>query len=111
MKELGGVVDTRNIGGDVVDQFSIGVDMSSASRERESLVVDCRDQPRTQQDTSTHGAVEIVVQSKRGQNLKEEEAERETDTTRKRRGAAGATAPMSTNTEQVTSAVVEVRVQ
>ena len=70
----------------MIDQFSIGVDMSSASGEPESLVVDCSDQPRTQQDTSTHGAVEIVVQSERCQNLKGEETERETDTVCKRRG-------------------------
>ena len=85
MKELCSEVDTRNIGGDVVDKFSIGVDMSSATREREGLVVDRSDQPRTQQDTSTSSAVEKVVQCKRGQNLKKEEAERETDPTHKRR--------------------------
>jgi len=86
MKQLSGEVDTRNIGRDVVDQFSIGVDMSSTSGERESLVVDCGDQSRPQQNASTHGTVEIVVQSKRGQNLKEEESERESDTTPKWRG-------------------------
>jgi len=72
MKELGSEVDTRNIGGDVVDQFPVGVDMPGTTRERESLVVDRGDQPRTQQDTGTRSAVEKVVQSERGQNLKEE---------------------------------------
>ena len=85
MEELGSEVDTRNVSGDVVDQFPVGVDMPGTSGERESLVVDRGDQPRTQQDTSTSSAVEKVVQSKRGQNLKKEEAERETDATGKRR--------------------------
>ena len=44
MKEIGSEVDTRNISGDVVDQFSIGVDMSSTSGERKGLVVDRGDQ-------------------------------------------------------------------
>ena len=86
MEKLGSEVDTGNVSGNVVDEFSVGVDMPGTSGERESLVIDRGDQPCTQQDTSTRSAIEKVVQSKRGQNLKEEEAERETDTTCKRRG-------------------------
>ena len=65
--------------------------MPGTSGERESLVIDRSDQPRPQQDTGTQGAVEKVVHSKRGQNLKEEETERETDATRKRRGGLSGT--------------------
>jgi len=60
--------------------------MPSASGEGESLVVDRGGQTCTQQDTGTHGTVEEVVDSKRDQNLKEEETKRETDTTPKWRG-------------------------
>jgi len=79
VKELTSEVDTRDVSGDVVDQFPTGVDMASTSGERESFVVDCGDQSCAQQDTSTHGAVEKAVQGKRRQSLKEEETERETD--------------------------------
>ena len=33
-------IDTRNVGGDVVDQLSIGVDVTSTSGECKSLVID-----------------------------------------------------------------------
>ena len=39
VKELGSEVDTRNISGDVVNQFSVGVDMTSTSGEGNSLIV------------------------------------------------------------------------
>jgi len=79
VEKTASVVDTRNVCGDVVDQFSIGVDMSCAGGERESFVVDRGDQSRTQQHTGTGGTVEEVVHRKRRQNLKEEETECETD--------------------------------
>ena len=66
VKEMAGGVDARNVSRDVVHQFSVGVDVPSASRERESLVVDRGDQPRTQQDPSSRGAVEKVVRSEGG---------------------------------------------
>ena len=47
VEKLGSKVNTRNVTGDVVDEFSIGVDVSSASGEGESLVVDGGDQSRT----------------------------------------------------------------
>ena len=65
VEEIASEVDTRNVSGDVVDQFSVGVNMSSASRESKGLVVDGGDQPCTQQDTGTQGAVERVVHSER----------------------------------------------
>jgi len=64
VEELGSEIDTRNVSGDVVDQFSVGVDMPSTGGERESLVINRGDQPRTQQDTSTRSPVEKVVQRK-----------------------------------------------
>ena len=80
VEETGGEVDTRNVGGDVVNQFSVGVDMPGTSGESESLVVDCGDQSCAQQDTGARGPVEKVVHSERCQGLEEEETERETDT-------------------------------
>ena len=47
MEELASEVDARNVSGNVVDQFSIGVDVPSTSGERETLVIDRGDQPRT----------------------------------------------------------------
>ena len=44
MKELASEVDARDIGGDMVDQFSVGVDVASTSREGKGLVVDSGDQ-------------------------------------------------------------------
>ena len=41
---LAGKVDTRDVGGDVVDEFSVGVDVPSTSGEPKSLVVDRGDQ-------------------------------------------------------------------
>ena len=79
VKELTSKVDTRNVGGNVVNQFSTGVYMASTSGECESFVVDRGNQSCAQQDTGSHGAVEKVVQGKRRQSLKEEETERETD--------------------------------
>jgi hypothetical protein len=40
VKELASEVDARDVSEDAVDQFSIGVDVVSASGERKSLVVD-----------------------------------------------------------------------
>ena len=40
VEELGSEVDTRNVCGDVIDQLSVGVDMTSASGEGKSLVID-----------------------------------------------------------------------
>ena len=44
VKPLASEVDTRDVSGDVVDQFSVGVDVASTSGERKSLVVDRGDQ-------------------------------------------------------------------
>lgn len=44
MEELSSKVDTRDVGGDVVDDLSIGVDMASTSGECDGLVVDRGDQ-------------------------------------------------------------------
>ena len=46
VEELASEVDPRNVCGDVVHQFSVGVDMASTSGEGEGLVVDRRDQSR-----------------------------------------------------------------
>ena len=40
MEELGSEVDTRNIGGNVINQFSVGVNMTSTSGEGKSFVED-----------------------------------------------------------------------
>lgn len=79
MEEIASEVNTRNVSGDVIDQFSVGVNVSSTSGERKSLVVDRGDQPCAQQDAGTGCAVEEVVQSERGQNLEEEETKGVTD--------------------------------
>ena len=63
MEELASEVDTRNVGRNMVDEFSVRVDMPSTSGKFESLVIDRGDQSSAQQDTSTHGAVEEVVHS------------------------------------------------
>jgi hypothetical protein len=44
VRELASEVDARDVSGDVVDQFSIGVDVASTSGEGKSLVVDGCDQ-------------------------------------------------------------------
>ena len=75
MEELGSEVDAGDVGGDVIDQFSVGVNMPSTSGEGESLVVDRGDHSSAEQDTGTHGTVVKVVQGERGQCLKEEETE------------------------------------
>jgi hypothetical protein len=80
MKELTSEVDTRDVSGDVVDQFSAGVDMASTGGECKSLVVDRGDQSCAQQHTGTQGAVVKVAHGKRRQSLKEEETKHETDT-------------------------------
>ena len=46
VEELTSKVDTRDVGGDVVDELSVGVDMASTSGEGDSLVVDRGDQTR-----------------------------------------------------------------
>ena len=79
VKEVGSEVDTRNVSGDVIDQFSIGMNMASPSGESESLIVDRGDKSCAQQDASTRGTVEKVTHSKRRQNLEEEETKCETD--------------------------------
>lgn len=79
MEETASEVDARNVSGDVVNQFSVRVDMSSTSGESESPVIDRGDQSSAQQGTGAHGAVEKVVHSESRQSLEEEETECETD--------------------------------
>jgi hypothetical protein len=86
VEELSSKVDTRDVGGDVVDELSVGVDMASTSGEGDGFVVDRGDQTRTQQNTGAHGAVKEVVHGERCESLKEEEAEGETDALLDRRG-------------------------
>ena len=44
VEKLASEVDARDVSGDVVDRFSVGVDVASTSREGKSLVVDRGDQ-------------------------------------------------------------------
>ena len=44
VEELASEVDARDVGRNVVDQFSVGVDVASTSREGKGLVVDSSDQ-------------------------------------------------------------------
>ena len=44
VEELCGEVDARNVGGDVVNQLSVGMNVTGASGERKALVVDRGDQ-------------------------------------------------------------------
>ena len=48
MEETRSKVNTRNVSGDVVDQFPIGVDIPSTSGEHDGLVVDRSNQSRAQ---------------------------------------------------------------
>ena len=61
VEETASRVNARNISGDVVDQFSVGVDMSSTCGECESLAVDRSDQTCVQQCTSGHSTVGEVL--------------------------------------------------
>ena len=79
MEELARKVDTRNVGRNMIDQFSICQCRTGARAKMKGSIVNGRNEPTTEKYTGSSSAIHEMARAEEGKGLEDKESERQSN--------------------------------